>query len=176
MNNKKIGITLLILSILLFSVLISYNYKLNQQSQMNGCNPNAQCMKLYSLLSITNIFIGIIFSLISLGFYIIFFSKEEEILLKRLEENKRQLTKEQKFEIMLKALKPEERQIIQIIRENEGITQVALRIKTDFSKTKLSFVLADLEKNGLIKKELFGKTNKLYIKEGILSLSKHIQG
>src|SRR3989339_281910 len=103
-----------------------------------------------------------------------FFNKDEEIILRRLDENKKQLTKEQKFEIMLKALTAEERQLMQIIREQEGITQSTLRIKTDFSKTKLSFVLADLEKKGLIKKEISGKTNKLYIKEGVLNISKHI--
>ena len=75
---------------------------------------------------------------------------------------------------MLKALTQEEQQLIRIIKEQEGITQATIRLKTDFSKTKLSFVLSDLEKKGLIKKELSGKTNKLYIKEGILSLSKHI--
>ncbi len=182
MNNRKIGGTLLVLGIVLFSILLGYSYKLNQQSAMAGCNPSASCMNVSSLLSITNIFIGIIFSLISLGFYLIFFSKGEEVLLKKLEENnkhisreQRELTKEQKFTIMSRALTSEEQQLMKIIREQEGITQATLRIKTDFSKTKLSFVLADLEKKGLIKKELSGKTNKLYIKEGILSLSKHIQ-
>ena len=176
MSKKKIGSILLILGALLFLVLISYNYQLNKQSSMTGCNPNAECVKISSLLSITNIFIGIIFSITSLGFYILFFSRDEEILLKKLEENKRDLTKEQKFDMILKALLPEERQLMQIIKEQEGITQSMLRIKTDFSKTKLSFVLADLEKKGLIKKELSGKTNKLYLKIGILSLSKHMQG
>ena len=174
MHNRKVGGTLMVLGVLLFSILLSYNYKLNQQSAMSGCNPTASCMNVSSLLSITNIFIGIIFSLMSLGFYLIFFSKGEETLLKRFEENKRQITKEEKFEIMLKALTQEEQQLIRIIKEQEGITQATIRLKTDFSKTKLSFVLSDLEKKGLIKKELSGKTNKLYIKEGILSLSKHI--
>lgn len=181
MDNRKLGGTLLVLGIVLFSILLSYNYKLNQQSAMNSCNPNAQCMHIGSLLSLTNVFIGIIFSLLSLSFYLIFFSKGEELLLKKFEENKRHinkeqrhLTKEESFEIMLKALTMEEQQLMHIIKEQEGITQSTLRFKTDFSKTKLSFVLADLEKKGLIKKELSGKTNKLYIKEGILSLSKHI--
>ena len=164
MNNRKLGGILLILGITLFFVLLSYNYKLNQQSAMHSCNPNDQCIRISSLLSITNIFIGIIFSIVSLGFYFIFFSRGEEILLKKLEENKKQLTKEnrhftreEKFEIILKALTPEEQQLMRIIKEQEGITQATLRIKTDFSKTKLSFVLADLEKKGLLKKELAGK-------------------
>ncbi len=181
MNNRKIGGTILVLSILLFSILLSYNYKLNQQSAMSGCNPNSQCVNISSLLSTTNIFMGIIFSLLSLGVYLIFFSRGEEVLLKKLEENRRHLTKEQKqltneqkFDIMLKALTSEEQQIMRIVKEQEGITQATLRIKTDFSKTKLSFVLSDLEKKGLIKKELSGKTNKLYVKGGIFSPSKHI--
>ena len=74
---------------------------------------------------------------------------------------------------MLKALTSEEQKLMRTIKEQEGITQATLRLKTDFSKTKLSFILADLEKKGLIQKEISGKTNKLDIREGILSLSKH---
>ena len=165
MGNKKIGTTILIIGLLLFSVLLGYNYQLNKASNLNGCNPNAQCMKVSSLLSLTNIFIGIIFSLISLGFYLIFFTKSEENLIKKIEEKNKQLTKEDKFDIMLKALTKEEQEAMKLIRQEEGITQAMLRIKTDMSKTKLSFVLSDLEKKDLIKKELFGKTNKVYLKQ-----------
>ncbi len=175
----------MILGLFLFAILLGYNYKLNKESQLNHCNPNAQCMKLSSLLSLTNMFIGIIFSLASLGFYLIFFNKGEEAILKNLEENKnslakleqskRQINKEERFEIMVKALSQDEQKLIRIIKDQEGITQATLRLKTDYSKTKLSFVLADLEKKGLIKKELSGKTNKLYIKEGIFSLTKQSQ-
>lgn len=172
MNNKKLGTMLLIISLLLFFIFLSYNYKLGSQSKAKDCNPTKECTKISALISLTNIFIGIIFSLVSLGFYILFFNKDEELLLKKIGEGRKEITKEQKFDIMLNALSPQERQIIQIIREEEGITQVMLRIRSDFSKTKLSFVLADLEKKELIKKEIYGKTNKIYLKGGIFSFSK----
>ena len=163
MSNKSIGTIILIIGIILFGILLGYNYKLNKESADKGCNPNAQCINVSSLLSITNIFIGIIFSLISLGFYLIFFTKTEEILINKIEERSKQLTKEDKFDIMLKALNKEEQDVIKIVREEEGIAQSMLRIRTGISKTKLSFVLSDLEKKNMIKKELSGRTNKIYL-------------
>ena len=164
MTNKKVGATILVIGLLLFGTLLGYNYKLNRESAINGCNPNAQCVKVSSLLSITNIFIGIIFSLISLGFYLIFFTRGEEMLLKKIEEKNKQLNKEDKFDIMLKALTKEEQEVMKLAKEEEGITQAMMRIKTNRSKTKLSFGLSDLEKKELIKKEIAGKTNKIYLK------------
>ena len=65
---------------------------------------------------------------------------------------------------MLKALTKEEQEVMKLAKEEEGITQAMMRIKTNMSKTKLSFVLSDLEKKELIKKEIAGKTNKIYLK------------
>ncbi len=68
----------------------------------------------------------------------------------------------------MKALTQEEQIILKMIKEEEGITQSSLRHKSGFSKTKLSFLLSDLEKKNIIKKELFGKTNKVFMKGDIL--------
>ena len=49
-------------------------------------------------------------------------------------------------------------------KEQEGITQNTLRFKVDMSKAKLSYVLQDLEKRGLIKRVKKGKTFEVYTK------------
>ena len=67
MSNKKVGGILIFASILLLGVLIAYNFQLKLQSNAIGCNPNATCMKMNSLLTLTNIFIGIISAILSLA-------------------------------------------------------------------------------------------------------------
>ena len=80
--------------------------------------------------------------------------------------NKKEL-KEDKFELLLSALDEDEKKVIKAIKEQDGITQATLRIRTDLSKTKLSFILADLEKKDLIRKVVQGKTNQVFLKKAI---------
>ena len=65
------------------------------------------------------------------------------------------------------ALNEYEQKVIKAVREQDGITQATLRIRTDLSKTKLSFILADLEKKGLISKQIKGNTNQIFLKRQI---------
>ncbi|MBI5391762.1 hypothetical protein HZB00_02045 [Candidatus Woesearchaeota archaeon] len=162
MEQKKIGVLILGISVLLGLIFVGYNAKLNNVSALESCNPTAYCAKVSSLLSLTNFFIGIISALLSLGFYLIAFNQEEK-LVQSFAQEKKALKEEEKFNILMKALHPEEQQIMKAVQQEQGITQSMLRIKTDYSKTKLSLILKDLEGKKLIKKEIAGKTNKVYI-------------
>jgi uncharacterized membrane protein len=53
--------------------------------------------------------------------------------------------------------------IIEIIGENEGITQDSLHFRTGFSHSKLSTLMKKLEEKDLIVREKFGKTYKVYL-------------
>jgi len=75
--------------------------------------------------------------------------------------------KEDKFNFLMGALNEYEQKVIKAVREQDGITQATLRIRTDLSKTKLSFILADLEKKGLISKQIKGNTNQIFLKRQI---------
>ncbi|MAH03202.1 transcriptional regulator, partial [Candidatus Pacearchaeota archaeon] len=46
----------------------------------------------------------------------------------------------------------------------DGITQNILRLRTDMSKAKLSYVLQELEKRNLIKRVKKGKTLEVFLK------------
>ncbi len=60
-------------------------------------------------------------------------------------------------------LKEDEQLIMNIVAEDDGIGQREIQRKTDFSKTKVSKILAELEKRGAIQKVSTGKKNKIYL-------------
>ncbi len=62
-------------------------------------------------------------------------------------------------------LKEDEQLILKIVAEEDGIEQREIQRRTDFSKTKVSKILAELDKRGAIRKETVGKKNKIYLTE-----------
>jgi uncharacterized membrane protein len=65
----------------------------------------------------------------------------------------------------IKILKEDEQKIMRIIIEQDGIDQREIQRLTDFSKTKVSKILAELEKRGAIRKEQHGRRNKIFLTE-----------
>jgi len=66
-----------------------------------------------------------------------------------------------------KLLSEDEATIIEIIGENEGITQDSLHFRTGFSHSKLSTLMKKLEEKDLIVREKFGKTYKVYLADWV---------
>ncbi len=167
MNNKRLGFVVLSIGIIISIVLGILISRYNEAIVMVGCYPSENCKRIESSLSITHFAFGVVGFIVALGFYLVFFSKSEEILLNRLEEEKRTKTREEKFAILLLALDQFERKVLKAIKDQEGITQNTLRIRTDLSKAKVSYVVNDLEKKGLIKRIAKGKTFAIFLKENI---------
>lgn len=165
MDNKKIGAILIIFSLLLFGLLTYFTINLGEKSEELGCMPSSpDCVQVERSLSITHIAFGFFGFMLALGFYILFFNRTEEKILNRLEEEKNNKISEKKFEWILKALDPEESKVMKAIKEQDGITQNTLRLRTDLSKAKLSYVLQELEKRNLVKREEKGKTMQVFLK------------
>lgn len=164
MEKKKLGILFIIISFIFLVFLFYFNINLSGESIELGCNMNEGCETVQDLLTTTNIGFGFFGFMFALGFYILFFSKSEERILKRLEEYKNERTEEEKFNLILKALDPYEKRVLKAVKEQDGITQNILRLRTDMSKAKLSYVLQDLEKRGLVKRVKKGKTLSVHLK------------
>ena len=164
MENKKLGIILIIISILVGGIFIMYSINLSETSREEGCFPNENCIIIERSLTINHLAIGVLAFILSLGFYLIFFNKTERAILEKLESEKNQKIEDMKFDILLKALDPFEKNVIKTVREQPGITQNTLRIKTDMSKAKLSYVLQELERRGIIKRVEKGKTLEIYLR------------
>ncbi len=63
----------------------------------------------------------------------------------------------------IEILKEDEQLILKIVAEDDGIEQREIQRRTDFSKTKVSKILSELERREAIRKESMGKKNKIYL-------------
>ena len=99
-----------------------------------------------------------------LGAYLLFFEKSHQTLLKKLKEDSSLKSKEEKFNFILMGLNKHEKKVLSAIKEQDGITQSTLSIRTNLHKSKLSIIVGILEEKELIKKEKKGKTNQLFLR------------
>jgi uncharacterized membrane protein len=81
-----------------------------------------------------------------------------------LEKQRKIQTEDERFNILLKGLDTEEKKVIKAVKEQDGISQQTLRIRTDLHKSKLSIVLDGLEKKGLVRRIPKKKTKLVFLK------------
>ena len=169
MNNKKLGIALVVFCI--FVAVIFFSFK-NQIKDINTASCTCEAMQQGDVCEaqqnnfeiIDYASIALIFSMLALGIYLIFFEKSQKEIVSTLENHKKIQTEEEKFNILLKGLDAEEKKVITAVKEQDGITQSTLRLRTDLHKSKLSIVLDGLEKKGLISRKEKGKTKQVFLK------------
>ncbi len=63
---------------------------------------------------------------------------------------------------LLELLPDDERRILQPVVDSPGLTQIELRDRASFSKSKISQTVTDLEKRGLLYREPQGRTYRIY--------------
>src|SRR3989338_7775999 len=165
MENKKLGFVVLSISVLASILAFGFLNVLGRQTNALQCYPTNECQRIESLLGLSHIAVGLISFIGALGIYLLFFSTSEEAILKRLEEEKKMKIGENKFELILKAMDENEKNVLKAIKEQEGITQSTLKYRADLSKAKISQILTDFEKKNLIKREEKGKTYSVYLIE-----------
>ena len=113
-------------------------------SAMMGTNP-----AVFSTTSSTTV------NLVSLVFAVLF-GFVAAVYLFRTEQEHRE------YRILSKALSEDEKKIMDEIKNAGEITQDSLRFRLDWSKAKVSTILTNLDKRGLILREKTGKTYKVY--------------
>ena len=184
MQNKNLGIVLIVLSLVIIALLFIFKA---QFQDTFGIHSTEACPhdpakgelcpyeKLVTILPYFYAGVSLLIITCLIGIYLIFYIDKEKQAIKdyqdkiskRLADATKKELKEDKFELFLSALNEDEKKVMKAVREQDGITQATLRIRTDLSKTKLSFILSDLEKKDLIKKVLQGKTNQVFLKKAI---------
>ena len=182
MNKKIIGIILIIVAIASSAILYSLKAKLekafNYQIQQYGAScPTDPKICPHSQMANLDSFSYVLFSLFGIltlfGMYLIFDKSDRKIqenqlaITKTLENIKKKEMTDDKFNILLKAFDDDEKNILNIIKEQDGISQNTLTIKSNLSKSKVSAILSDFDKKELIKKVRKGKINLVYLKKAL---------
>jgi uncharacterized membrane protein len=162
MINKKLGIVFIILAILISILLYVVSGSLRNEAQILGCYENVGCANIETSLTLTHFAFGIIGFILALGVYLLFFYSGEKQILEALKEQKENELKEQKFEILLSALDEFEAKVMRAVKDQDGIGQRTLVIRTGVSKSKISEVLKNLESKKLIKRVKKGKNNQVF--------------
>ena len=165
MENKKLGFVILSISVIASIVAFGFMNLLGRQTTALQCYSTNECQRVESLMSLSNVAVGLISFIGALGIYLLFFSTSEEAILKRLEQEKSMKIEGDKFELVLKAMDDNEKKVLKAIKEQDGITQSTLKFRTDLSKAKVSQILTDFERKHLVKRELKGKTYAVHITE-----------
>ncbi|MBU3942208.1 MAG: hypothetical protein KKF74_04825 [Nanoarchaeota archaeon] len=156
MDNKIIGIVIIIISIVLFFVLTSFATKLDKISTTQCPCPAGGC-PMESALPI-EVYVGfvVVLILISIGSFLILKTKQIELM---------NMEDKEKIEKIIRILKGDERKVYETITESGGaLFQAEVVEKTGFNKVKASRTLDKLEGKGLIERRRRGMTNLVLIK------------
>jgi uncharacterized membrane protein len=163
MQNRKLGALLVGFGTVVGALSLFSIFSLSGKAAAYGCNPSMACQGVASSLGISHVIVGLISALISLGAYLMFFSRSEEIVLQKLEETKEIKLGEEKFSVLMSALTGDERKVVELIKTEPGISQHMVTLKTGFSKAKVSGLMQNLEKRNLVKREDSGKTLNVWL-------------
>jgi len=180
MDNKKIGYVIILIGIVFIIVLSVFKVHINELTNSlmalsgGACFlESGECIHEQSEAPFVISVAAIVFTL-GFGLYLILFSKTTKFfetaqkdILKRINESKKIESKNEKFNILLTGLDEDEKKALTSVKEQDGISQSTLKFRTDLSKTKLSIVLSQLEKKGLITKVKKGKINNIFLKKAL---------
>lgn len=167
MDNKLLGGILILFSLVLVIIIFSFNSMISENADAS-CTCSAEtglsCPHQESDSWVTYLGLILLGCILALGIYLIFFEKSQKEIVSTLGKHKQMKIEEEKFNLILKGMDKDEQKVMKAIKEQDGISQQTLRLRTDLHKSKLSIVLDGLQKKGLIKKERKGKTNKIFLK------------
>lgn len=168
MDNRKIGIILVVLAVIIaiFGVYLKiYNDKMAQmqQAETGSCYlSDGTCLHTTSDIFLYSTF-GIAILVAAIGLYLIFKKKEpRQVIIKR-----QFIGKERKEKIEVpKTLSPELRNMFDLIAKSNGaVLQGELVAKSGMDKVKVSRILDKLEMQGLIERRRHGMSNLVVLKK-----------
>jgi ribosomal protein S25 len=174
MNQKQIGYILLSIGILLavavFMMKGAEDKKINAFIKDTGTCYLSDGTCLHDDRDFTLYIFGWILSsaLVFFSVYLIVFDKTQKVLAEHQEkvsEALKEAKHKDEFSVFLSAFDDDNKKILKIVHENEGITQSTLRFKSGLSKAHLSELLQSLDKKGIIARKPKGKTYELFLKE-----------
>lgn len=175
MNQKQIGITLMIFGILVMLMVFMFKSQMDLSAHQlmastGACfDEDGSCIHQRNVIQLS---IGWSLSAIIfiLGVYLFFFDRTQSLLAKQhlivskaLENASKKDSEKSNFESFLSGFNTEEQSVLKSVHVQDGIKQSTLRFKTGLSKTSLSIILKSLEDRGFISRKPSGKTKEVYL-------------
>lgn len=170
MKNKIVGILIIGIAILMGFIIYSFNISLNKiaTSSCSDVISGLSCPIAESSNFQTKISLGVTIFLLLVGFYLIFFAKEEKIVTKVIKVKEQIKPKEitiENFKEIMKDFDDEEKNVFEKIIEAKGsILQSELVNTTGLDKVKITRILDKLEGRGLLERKRRGMTNVVILK------------
>lgn len=159
-----------LISIIAGLVILSFSYTLVPKTTHHMMMRSSYYSILPSILAVAGILLIVI--PIILNTQSEKYSQKEEAISNTQEEDSEKDVQEtrkldEKLAIAEKLLEEDEKKVLRIIAENEGITQDSLHFRTGFSTSKISMIIKKLEEKDLIYRERFGKTYRIYLSDWV---------
>src|SRR3989344_4736921 len=158
MENKNVGWIMIGISILIVLLVFLFNNTL-MESVRNSCfiqHGDVKSCEMYDSVNYqTYLALGIVGVLVIFSLFLIFSKPSEKIVVKKIKEKK----------IDLSSFRKEEKQVYNLVKENNAIFQADLIEKTGFSKARMTRIVDKLEGSGLVERKRRGLTNVIVLKE-----------
>ena len=117
------------------------------------------CEMFDSVAKQKNYALGIAGILLITSIVLIFSKPKEKVIVRKIKERKI----EKKVDFF--SFRPEEKQVYNLVKENNAIFQADLIEKTGFSKARMTRIVDKLEGAGLVERKRRGMTNVVVLKE-----------
>lgn len=159
MENKNVGWLIIGISALIVVIIFLFKSALESISLSTCSMEAALCPMNKTIDQQTYLSLAIVGILVIIGLVLIFSKQSEKIIIKKIKERKSEK------EIDTSSLRPEEKQVLKIIKENDTIFQADIIEKTEFGKAKVSRIIDRLEGHGIVERKRRGMTNVVVMKK-----------
>ena len=163
MENKHVGYILLAVSGLIVLITIMFKQALTSfvNSSCTLAHGEGYCPMYDTINQQTYLALGIVGIIVIVGLMLILSKPREKLIIKtRTIEKKKP---EKNYD--LSDLKPEEKKVFELVKENKTIFQADLIEKTEFGKAKMTRIIDKLEGKNFVERKRRGMTNVVVLKE-----------
>jgi len=158
MKNKNVGFLVTGIAIVIFVIILIFNLGLNEIVGAT-CTHGTECVMYKSIKIQTYMSLSMAVLVLIIGLFLIFTKESERII------TQTRIIKARKKKLNLEGLDKEEKQMIQILQnENGAIFQSTLMEKLDIGKVKTTRLLDKLEAKQLIERKRRGMNNIVVLK------------
>jgi len=160
MENKKVGYIILGISVLVGAIILLFNRALKDIVSLScGSAHTTFCPMSQNINQQTYIALGVVGLLVIVALVLIFTKPQEKVIIRKVKEKK------PRKKINTSELRQDEKEVLELVRDNKAVFQADLIEKTGFNKTKMTRIIDKLDGLGLIERKRRGMTNVVVLKE-----------